>query len=398
MQLSHSDVIALLDFCNSAIAIVDAENHLLHANQHFVNYPQKIQQKLINSTPSSTHCGYQVRSQKLGANRVVIVDSPPQQRNDSDKLFSSMLDKISVSDDIFNASAEAIHEITGWRWVFVTKFIDDLNVEVLAFWNTDKIVEAGSYTLPDTPCEVMVRNKKFTIFSDVALSFPKNELLVQLGAKSYAGLVYYGKNHQPIGHIMGMHDSLDVDYQHVESVIKLATLAVSSHLMLSHTQSELNSVKNLVNLDGLTQLRNRQAFEYSCEKLAHNFRNKAENACIAIIDIDNFKQFNDTYGHPKGDHLLRLFATELAKVGRISDRAYRLGGDEFALLMPNVSLKVASRLRQQMLDIEHRISLMLGLPIQVSIGFAAYDEVSGDQDECYALSDKRMYENKALKK
>jgi diguanylate cyclase (GGDEF)-like protein len=397
LEITHSDFVALLDFCNSAVAVVDSDNNLLYANRHFLNYQPSLQHKFICSTLFS-NTSYLVRSKKLGNNRAVIIDSISHKGNDSDKLLSSMLDKISFSDDIFNATAESIHEITGWRWIFVTKFTDDFNVEVLAFWDTQKIVKAGSYSLPNTPCEVMVRNKKFTIFSDVALSFPKNELLVQLGAKSYAGLVYYGKDHQPIGHIMGMHDSLDVDYQHIENVIKLATLAISSHLMLSHTQSELKSVKSMVDFDGLTQLRNRKAFENSCDKLAIDYRDKAENACIAIMDLDNFKYFNDTYGHPKGDHLLRLFATELAKIGRVNDQAFRLGGDEFALLLPNVNLKGASRLHQQMLDIEHRISLMLGSPIQVSIGFAAYDEVSGDQDACYALSDKRMYENKALKK
>lgn len=93
-----------------------------------------------------------------------------------------------------------------------------------------------------------------------------DEFLKGLGARSYAGLVYYGKSQEPIGHIMCMHDTNDVDYKFMEDIIKLASLVVSSNLLLMQTQSELKCAVDQAQTDSLTQLQNRIVFDKACHK------------------------------------------------------------------------------------------------------------------------------------
>jgi GGDEF domain-containing protein len=81
--------------------------------------------------------------------------------------------------------------------------------------------------------------------------------------------------------------------------------------------------------DELTTLPSRRAYNDALQRLQHPY-------CIAAVDIDHFKQFNDTYGHDTGDQVLRLVAAKLAEVGG-GGQAYRCGGEEFSILFPGKS-------------------------------------------------------------
>lgn len=85
--------------------------------------------------------------------------------------------------------------------------------------------------------------------------------------------------------------------------------------------------------DPLTGLPGRRAFDEELERLGRRFT-------VALVDVDHFKQFNDTWGHDAGDQVLRLVASRLARVGG-GGRAFRHGGEEFGVLFPGVGLKAA---------------------------------------------------------
>ncbi|MGB1238800.1 MAG: GGDEF domain-containing protein [Pseudomonadales bacterium] len=398
MNISNADFHQLLDNYGSTILILDANNTPIYNNASYHQFDQSFKDKLLTCHSDCYLEGYNIRCLALSEGRALYIDSPVARPNHSEGLLGRMLQRINYSDELFDSTVEAIAEITGWRWIFITRFLDESTVEVLSFWNTYRHEPGSNYTLPDSPCEAMVRNKKFTLFTDVAVSFAKNEFLTQLGAVSYAGLVYYGREQEPIGHIMCMHDTSDVDYKYMEDVIKLASLAVSSRLLLTHTQSALESAVDLANTDTLTKLNNRKVFEQMCGQAAKAFREEGVDSSIGIIDLNNFKLYNDRFGHPKGDVLLRLFATELTKLGRVSDNVFRLGGDEFALVLPKATIESTLRIRNQLSDIEQRITMMLDHRVTASIGFASLSESEGDCQRCYATADKRMYQNKAEQK
>ncbi|MEH6442974.1 MAG: GGDEF domain-containing protein [Oceanospirillaceae bacterium] len=395
MNTDKLGLIEILEASSEGVAIIDANNTFVYENYIFSNFDNNFKQQLLDSHQDRYTEGYNIRVKEVQGNRVIYVDKKVLQSTQSDGLLAKMLSKVRNSNNVFNSTVEAINEITGWRWIFVTRFVGKNTVEVISFWNTDQHMEGGSYLLENTPCEVMVRNKKYTLFTDVAASFIENEMLSELGAKSYAGLVYYGKDQQPIGHVMCMHDSNDVDYKFMEDVIKLASLAISSDLLLVHAQSALKDAVELANIDSLTQLQNRTAFEEMCSQASLNYILDKQDTSIAIIDLNDFKLYNDSFGHPKGDILLRLFATELAKIGRTKDCSFRLGGDEFALLLQSSSAESLQRIEKQFIELQHRLSLMLGQKVSASIGIAHLSEVAGNIHQCYVLADKRMYEIKA---
>jgi diguanylate cyclase (GGDEF)-like protein len=110
----------------------------------------------------------------------------------------------------------------------------------------------------------------------------------------------------------------------------------------------LSQLTDMASTDALTGLPNRRAWETSL----HRALGAEEGVALAMLDIDHFKEFNDTYGHPAGDRLLRETAAAWREELRAGDLIARLGGDEFALLLPNCNaanaLEVVERLRQRL--------------------------------------------------
>jgi two-component system cell cycle response regulator len=138
--------------------------------------------------------------------------------------------------------------------------------------------------------------------------------------------------------------------QQLEEQLRLANKLNDSLAIKSRELAEANGrLEELATTDGLTGLKNHR---YYNEILAsqHSFavRNKLPLSVI-LCDIDHFKQYNDSFGHPAGDQVLRQFAGILQENVRIEDTAARYGGEEFILLLPNcdqqTSLFIANKLR-----------------------------------------------------
>ncbi|NNG21661.1 diguanylate cyclase [Telluria aromaticivorans] len=114
---------------------------------------------------------------------------------------------------------------------------------------------------------------------------------------------------------------------------------VAVHLQVVRQRRML---ERLANIDGLTELANRRRFDEVYELEWQRARRNGQPLSLALLDIDSFKQFNDRYGHPAGDRVLRAVA-RLAAVGmrRPADLAARYGGEELVLLMPETDAEAA---------------------------------------------------------
>lgn len=115
--------------------------------------------------------------------------------------------------------------------------------------------------------------------------------------------------------------------------------------------------------DGLTGIANRRLFDKTIKDEFKRAKRNNDDLALIMADIDNFKAYNDTYGHQEGDLCLKKVAGVLEEnAQRASDLAARYGGEEFALIMPDTDLtgavKVAERIRKQILalEIEHENS------------------------------------------
>ncbi|NJN31792.1 MAG: GGDEF domain-containing protein [Synechococcales cyanobacterium RM1_1_8] len=152
-------------------------------------------------------------------------------------------------------------------------------------------------------------------------------------------------------------------------------------------------------IDGLTGLANRRRFD---ERLEQEWmRNQRYQNCISLllIDIDHFKQYNDSHGHVEGDRCLALIAQAIAhRCRRSGELVARYGGEEFAVILPNVELAEAAAIANVVLtDIAslHSCHPELLEPVTVSIGFATIvPDLRGQQQQFIAQADEALYRAK----
>lgn len=149
----------------------------------------------------------------------------------------------------------------------------------------------------------------------------------------------------------------------------------------------------LATTDGLTGLKNHRTFqERLMEEFARNLRYHAPLSLI-LLDVDLFKQFNDIFGHPVGDQVLKSVAGILQQQARNSDLAARYGGEEFALLLPNTdaegALQMAERLRAAIAEQSWPKRL-----ITVSLGVSTLHPLMPDAGTLVTGADRALYHSK----
>ncbi|MBI6553818.1 diguanylate cyclase [Pseudomonas sp. LY-1] len=148
--------------------------------------------------------------------------------------------------------------------------------------------------------------------------------------------------------------------------------------------------------DELTGLMNRRAFFEHAQLLYAQCRLNRQPLCALMIDMDHFKEINDTYGHQAGDQVLRQIGGVITASFRQADVYGRLGGEEFAVLLPNTSLETARGIAEQLIK---AISCMASEPVQgmtASLGVASTCTLDGDLHALMNTADKALYRAKAL--
>ena len=118
-----------------------------------------------------------------------------------------------------------------------------------------------------------------------------------------------------------------------------------------------HELTTLARQDPLTGLGNRRAFEQDLDLLEARVQRYAHTYCMAVLDIDHFKSYNDTYGHPAGDVVLHGFATQLQDQARAGDALYRFGGDEFVCVFPEQSLTTGTKAVERMRTSVERMAI-----------------------------------------
>lgn len=176
----------------------------------------------------------------------------------------------------------------------------------------------------------------------------------------------------------------------LEAVVKQRTeqLAAAN----SALEKEKANLLKLSSTDHLTGLSNRHHFETVFAEYSPAARGKTTDALI-LIDIDNFKKINDTYGHVLGDTVLKSVAACIKKHSRISDITVRWGGDELIVYAPRTSLKQASQLAEKMRKQIHLLEISQIETITISAGVAVMQ--AGDTlSHLLQRADHALYEAK----
>lgn len=175
-------------------------------------------------------------------------------------------------------------------------------------------------------------------------------------------------------------------------------LYLSSVWMIAQLKKLYERERHLSRIDPLTLVQNRRAFFESAASVKSYSDRHNLPISIAYLDLDDFKQFNDHFGHATGDKLLAVTAAEIRRVLRPTDVVARIGGDEFAILLPETAIGSA----QQILD---RVRLEVNRVLQekhwqmtLSIGLVSFSPPLSSVSEMMQSADEVMYAAKNLGK
>ncbi|MDC7681722.1 GGDEF domain-containing protein [Asticcacaulis sp. BYS171W] len=213
--------------------------------------------------------------------------------------------------------------------------------------------------------------------------------------------------------LLGAKDSMaDVDAARLRSLVDTLTTAtnkvIDQHGQLETRLSEssrevarlrkhLDQVRMEAMTDALTNLANRKSFDETLDK--HCEGDDGNVVTLAVLDIDHFKRFNDTWGHQTGDQVLRYVASVLSRMGRPPRLAARYGGEEFGMIFPNESMASVERLlneaRQEIASrVLKRRSTNEDLgTVTISAGIAQR-EFGEDAFDLLDRADKALYQSK----
>ena len=163
-------------------------------------------------------------------------------------------------------------------------------------------------------------------------------------------------------------------------------------------RESVNHTLALAVTDELTGLYNRRYFERHLAIMLTKAREQDRDMAVMLIDMDFFKQVNDTYGHDIGDAVLREFALRLRRNIRGVDLACRYGGEEFVVLMPDTDFRqaegVAERVRMAVAERSFDIGAHRGLTVTVSVGLALNEGNTDTPDVILKRADIALYRAK----
>ncbi|MCL2196075.1 MAG: GGDEF domain-containing protein [Treponema sp.] len=179
---------------------------------------------------------------------------------------------------------------------------------------------------------------------------------------------------------------------------QIITHRITSTLTIHELENERNNYLDQSTIDELTQLKNRRDFMQTFQRFIANPRQSDNYLCLAIMDIDFFKHYNDYYGHPKGDECLRNIGKALNSINEnMNIYVSRIGGEEFAMLWfekdalnaQEIAAKVNQTIRD--LNIKHEHSEIAPyVTISIGVHISPCGKIN-DKQILYDLADKALY-------
>ncbi|MEO0130055.1 MAG: sensor domain-containing diguanylate cyclase [candidate division WOR-3 bacterium] len=188
-------------------------------------------------------------------------------------------------------------------------------------------------------------------------------------------------------------ESPEIDGFTPDDIKILSTLSAQIAIALDNARL-YEEAKRLSLTDPLTGLPNRRSFEIMIENEIRRAERYRRLFAVLMMDFDNFKSYNDKFGHSAGDNILKRFSTLMKEAIRDVDFLGRYGGDEFIAVLPetdaNFALVVAERIRKK-IEAEN-----LDPPVTLSIGIAVFPRDSREKQELIDLADHACYEAKEM--
>lgn len=195
-------------------------------------------------------------------------------------------------------------------------------------------------------------------------------------------------------HLYALHQELECQNEELEEVQEEL---VSQNQELIETQSVLaeanTRLEALATTDGLTNIFNHRAFRERLSQEWTKYQRNGTPICLILLDVDHFKQYNDSYGHPAGDEVLRQVAQILEDSARKGDVVCRYGGEEFVVIAPdteaNGGTQLAERLRRAI-----EAATWTYRPVTASFGVSTTRIVEESPNDLIVRADSALYQSK----
>lgn len=315
---------------------------------------------------------YSIRAQKMSADEIgQVVDS-----------FNQMLDVIEQEDQHLRESEEKFRLISE----FSQFGIFQLDLDGHCIYVNEALAKITGLTINELlqdrwtkvihPDDHEIVEMKWRSLNQDNLDATLNYRIQNNGTRWINGnaRVLMNHDHKPVGYLGTVSDVTDIKNAQIQ-------------------------LEQMAFYDTLTGLANRRLFRNRLEHVIGNLKRDSSEIALILIDLDHFKNINDSLGHDAGDALLTIIAERLQVSVRASDTVARLGGDEFAILLPGISgsysvsaiaEKVLSTLKQPIVLLEKEIR------ITASIGIASAPNDSNDAETLIKNADLALYRAKDL--
>jgi len=247
---------------------------------------------------------------------------------------------------------------------------------------------------------------------NVHASSPDSPVLATMDAGSCVGEMSIIEDRDPSAfvvaaeptHLLKIHqsvlwDMVDASHDFAKNLLVVLSERVRSHnRVIADSYGELKKVERHARTDAITGLRNRHAMEESFMREITRCEKDEDPISLIMIDIDNFKVFNDQFGHVAGDRALSAVADILRQQFRPRDLLVRYGGDEFAVLLPGAGQDqatiIADRVRQSVSgNTADSNDSLIQIPVRISMGVAEL-KVGGCLTTLIRAADAALYRAK----
>jgi len=225
---------------------------------------------------------------------------------------------------------------------------------------------------------------------NVHIGSPGGPILATMETGACVGEMSIIEDRDPSAYVIGAEDT--------HLLVVLSERVRSHNKVIADSYGELRKFERHATTDALTGLGNRHSMEDSFPREIERCTKNNDPVSLIMIDVDNFKDFNDRFGHIAGDRALTAVSRILHKYFRPRDVLVRYGGDEFAVLLPQVNvgaaLEIADRVRRSVSgDTGDSSDSLIQIPVRISMGVAELPP-NGNLDRLIRAADAALYRAK----